>query len=86
MEWERFGKNGNIIYELINGNDKVKEYNDEGELIFEGKILNGKRNRKGKEYDGNGKSIFKGKYLNGEINGKGKEYYSNGKLKLKENI
>ena len=38
----------NIIYELINGNGKVKEYNYKGELIFEGEYLNGKRNGKGK--------------------------------------
>ena len=28
----------------------VKEYNDDGELIFEGKYINGERNGKGKEY------------------------------------
>ena len=29
-----YDENGNIIYELING--KVKEYNDNGKLEFEG--------------------------------------------------
>ena len=39
--------NGNIIYELKNGNGKVKEYK-KGELIFEGEYLNGiKWNGKG---------------------------------------
>ena len=38
-----YDENGNIIYELINGNGKVKEYNYKGELEFEGEYLNGKR-------------------------------------------
>ena len=45
-----YDENGNIIYELINGNGKVKEYNDKGKLIFEGEYLNSKENGKGKEY------------------------------------
>ena len=64
---------GNIIYELINGTGKVKEYDAYGRLIFEGEYLNGKRNGKGKKYyDGNLK--FEGEYVNGERNGNGKEY------------
>ena len=51
--------------------------------MFEGEILNGKRNGKGKEYnDYNGKLEFEGEYLNGERNGEGKEYYDNGKLEF----
>ena len=43
-----YDENGNIIYELINGNGKVKEYyDDNGELVYEGEYLNGKRNGKG---------------------------------------
>ena len=60
-----YDENGIIIYELINGNGKVKEYN-ENKLIFEGEYLNGKRNGKGKEYDLNDKLIFEGEYLNGK--------------------
>ena len=56
---------GNIIYELINGNGKIKEYFD-NKLIFEGEYLNGKRNGKGKEYDIYGTLIFEGEYLNGQ--------------------
>ena len=45
-----YDENGNIIYELINGNGKVKEYRI-GKLEFEGEYLNGKRwNGKCKEY------------------------------------
>jgi len=69
-----YDKNGNIIYELINGEGKVKEYYDLGGLLFEGEYLNGKRNGKGREYSGDGKLIFEGEYLNGKRNGKGKEY------------
>ena len=38
-----YDENGNIIYELINGNGKVKEYGDYGYLKFEGDYLNGER-------------------------------------------
>ena len=65
---------GNILYELKNGTGNVKEYNDDGELVFEGEYLNGKRNGKGKEYF-KGKLRFESEYLNGERNGKGKEFY-----------
>ena len=65
---------GNSIYELIKGTGKIKEYNEDGELEFEGEYLNGKRwNGKGKDYY-DGKKSYEGEYLNGERNGKGKEY------------
>ena len=79
-----YDKNGKIIYELINGNGKSKEYKD-NQLIFEGEYINGKRNGKGREYN-NDKLIFEGTYLNGKRNGHGIEYnikfegeYLNGK-------
>ena len=57
-----YDETGNIIYELINGNGKVKEYQDNGELIFEGEYLNGKRwNGKRKKYDGYDNLIFEEK-------------------------
>ncbi len=31
-----YNENGNKIYELNNGNEKVKEYNDNNKLIYEG--------------------------------------------------
>ena len=66
---------GNKIYELINGNGPVKEY-QQGYVFpsFEGEYLNGKKNGKGKEYWHNGIIEFEGEYLNGKRNGKGKEY------------
>ena len=63
---EGYDKNGNIIYEIINGNGKGKEYNDYGNLIFEGEYLDGERNGNGKEYNENGILIFEGDYLNGK--------------------
>ena len=74
-KWDGKGydENGNIIYELKNGTGEVKEYNNEGKLIYEGEYFNGKKNGKGKEFD-NGKLIFEGEYLSGERSGKGKEY------------
>ena len=82
-KWKGLGYDtkGNIIYKLDNTNQKVKEYNDYGELIFEGEYLYGERYRKGKEYycyDGTLK--FEGEYLNGKRNGKGREYNKEGDL------
>jgi len=76
-----YDENGNIHYELINGNGKVKEFRDyNGILIYECEYLNGKRNGKVKEYDEcNGELRFECEYLNGIRNGKCKEFYE-GKL------
>ena len=38
-----YDENGNIIYELKNGNGKGKEYYSNGKLKFEGEYLNGER-------------------------------------------
>ena len=71
-----YDKDGNIIYELINGNGRVKEYNKNcKKLIFKGEYLNGKRNGKGEEYWGDGMVKFEGEYLNGQKCGKGKKYH-----------
>ena len=72
-KWEGIGYSGlnNIIYELKQGKGFVREYNDDGELLFEGEYLNGKRNGKGKDY-WKGKLEFEDEYLNGKRNGKEK--------------
>jgi len=62
-----YDKNGNIIYELDNGNGNVKEYTNRGFLIFEGEYLNGKRNGKGKEYKDNSNLNFEGENSKGEV-------------------
>ena len=67
-----YDEQGNIIYELINGNGKGKEYDNSGHLVFEGEYKKGKRNGKGKEYNYKGILIFDGEYINGIKNGKGK--------------
>ena len=38
-----YDSKGDILYELNNGNGKVKEYYKNGKLQFEGEYLNGKR-------------------------------------------
>ena len=38
-----YDESGNIIYELINGNGKGKEYFKNGKLSFEGEYINGKK-------------------------------------------
>ena len=60
-----YDDSGNIIYELINGNGKVKEYFHD-KLKFEGEYLNCIKNRKGKEYDYNGDLKFEGEFLDEE--------------------
>ena len=63
-------------------NGKIKEYNYIDNLIFEGKLLNGKRIGRGKEYFYYTERLkFQGNYLNNERNGKGKEYFEDGILK-----
>ena len=62
-----YDENGNIIYELINGNGKVKEYDFERRLIFDGEYLNGKRwNGIFKIYDFDGTISEEEEYKNGE--------------------
>ena len=41
-----FDYNENIIYEIINGTGKGKEYDEYGNLIFEGEYLNNRRSGK----------------------------------------
>ena len=59
MNGKEYDKNNNIIFELKKGKGFSKEYNDYGNLIFEGEYLNGERNGEGKEY-----------YMNGSLRGK----------------
>ena len=77
--------NYKIYYEIIFGLDISYENNAKGKiydlnndrLIYEGELLNGKKNGRGKEYVSEGlktELIFEGEYLNGKKNGKGKEY------------
>ena len=65
--------NGNIEFEIKDGEGNIKYYGYDGDLFFEGKYINGEINGKGKEYY-YGELIFEGEYLNGERNGKGIEY------------
>ena len=43
-----FDTNGNKNYEIKDGHGKLKEYNYEGNIIFEGEYLNRKKKRKRK--------------------------------------
>ena len=53
--------------EYLNGNKIGKEYDRDGQLIFEGEYLDDKRfNGKGKEFDYKNNLIFEGEYLNGK--------------------
>ena len=68
-------KSRNIINKLNDGKYEIKEYDEDGDLIFEGEYLYEKRNGKAKEYNKNNSLLFEGIYINGKRNGFGKEYY-----------
>ena len=78
-----YDPHGKMVYELIDGNGKVKKYGGSpiSKLIFDGDYLNGKKNGNGKEYFF-GRLIYEGEYLNGKWNGKGKEYNNHDYLKF----
>ena len=73
-----YDENSNIIYELINGNGKVKEYDINTNHVFEGQYLNGKEMKKEKILE----LCFEigREYLNGLKHGKGKEYNPDGSI------
>jgi len=73
-----YDKKGNKKNEIKDGIGKVKEYYDNGRLLFEGEYKNGLKNGKAKEYNISGRLEFDGEYLNGKKNGKAKEYDFNG--------
>ena len=75
-----------ILYEgeWLNGeaNGKGKEYNRNGDFIFEGEYKNDERYFGiKKDYYDNGNLLFEGELIKGKKNGEGKEYYDNGELK-----
>ena len=75
--WDGIGydKWGNKIYELKSGCGIVKEYNDEGVLLYEGDYKNGVKYGFGKEYNTDETLIYEGSYENGKRSkGKGKDY------------
>ena len=71
---------GNLSYEIKNGKGFVKEYNNVGNLDFEGEYINGERNGKGKEYNLISNLEYEGEYINNKRNGVGKEYDIRGNL------
>ena len=73
-----YDKDGNLTLELKDGNGKGKIFLNE--IIYEGGILNGKKNGQGKEYYSylTDTLIYEGEFLNDERNGKGKEYLKEG--------
>ena len=62
-----YNRDGNIVFELKNGESKIKEYNVKGVLKFEGEYINGERNGKGKEYYDNDILKFEGEYGMGMV-------------------
>ena len=76
-KWNGIGYdiNQRQIYKIVNGAcDNVVEYDDYGQIIYEGPYRNGERCGKGKEYK-DGALVFEGDFKNGKKNGSGKEFF-----------
>ena len=85
MKWtgKGYNINGNLEYEIKDGNGKFKEFYEDGILEFEGEIVKGKRSGYGKCWHGD-QITFEGFFLNGDKTGYGK-FYHNGKLRYEGN-
>ena len=77
--WDGIGyeKDSDNYFIIKNGNGYIKEYDEFGNLLFEGEYKNGEKSGKGKEYSCN-VLIYEGEFSNGIRigKGKGKEYDS----------
>jgi len=74
------------IHELINDNEKIKEYYSNNKLKYEIEYLNEDLNGKGKEYYSNGLIKFEGEYFNGKKwKGIGKTFFKDSTLKSEIN-
>ena len=67
-----------MAYELKDGKGFVKEFNREGDLLYEGEYINGKRNGKGKTFMQDD-LVFEGEFLDGQ-EWNGKKYDENGNI------
>ena len=74
-----YDEDGKIIYELNEGSGKIKKYFLNGNLKYEGDLLNMKKHGNGKEYFLNGEKKFIGKYKNGEM-WEGKGFYKDNEV------
>jgi len=79
-KWSGYGYNinGDLEFELKDGQGNVVEFDYDGHKIFEGEYKNGERNGHGKEYVNNEILSYEGEYENGKRNGIGKEYDCDG--------
>ena len=76
LKWNgiMYSYDNNYMFEIKNGNGEVKEYDLDGNFVFEGEYIKCERG-KGKEFK-NGKLIFEGEFVNGKKwNGNIKDYF-----------
>ena len=80
--WNGKGYNNKGIkeYEISKGKGNIKEFNNEGILLYEGEYLDGLREGKGKEYYPNGNLKYDGCFSRGAPHGQRKEYDFFGRL------
>ena len=92
----QYNSENNNYNEIKNGDGFIMEYDNDGNLVYEGEYKNGKRNGKGKEFYKKDSIKFEGEYFNDKKwNGKLYEYdiyddkkiyeIKNGKGLIKEN-
>jgi len=58
--------------------EKKKLYFNNGKLMYDGEIINGKLDGYGKQYYKNGNLKYEGEFDDGERNGSGKQFFNNG--------
>ena len=58
----------------------MKQYYENGKILYDGEHNNWIWNGFGKEYYKNGRIKYEGEFSDGKWNGKGKEYFQNGKI------
>ena len=75
-KWEGKIKEYKLIYE----NGRIRNYDNDNNLIYEGEYMNSLVKRKSQEYIYLYKEEFEGEYINGKFNGILKRYNDKGKL------
>ena len=67
-------------FKIINGKGKIKEFHENGCLLYDGEMRDGIKDGHGKIFDESGHLLYEGELVNGKKEGKGKEYNRYGDL------
>ena len=82
IKWDGilYGIKNEYKYTINSGNGFVKEFYENGCLLYEGELKNSLREGKGKLFDQCGRLVYEGELKQGMKDGNGKEYNENGDL------